>query len=122
MFWKVGDPFPIVSPRHGTFSMEQAVSRVGVIGVTVMALLSGFGAVNYPYTSMALFIRPVKPSDIQGVERKLSQTLDMVLIKKRRLTLSSRNNKQGGGGLWSWNIFSRSDRKSVKLTPRLPYP
>lgn len=98
------------------------MSRVGVIGVTVMALLSGFGAVNYPYTSMALFIRPVKPSDIQGVERKLSQTLDMVLIKKRRLTLSSRNNKQGGGGLWSWNIFSRSDRKSVKLTPRLTYP
>ncbi|CAL8143720.1 unnamed protein product [Orchesella dallaii] len=110
MFWKVGDPFPIVSPRHGTFSMEQAVSRVGVIGVTVMALLSGFGAVNYPYTSMALFIRPVKESDIQGVERKLSQTLDMILIKKRRLTLNSRSNKPSSGGFWNWNILSRSDR------------
>lgn len=108
MFWKVGDPFPIVSPRHGTFSMEQAVSRVGVIGVTVMALLSGFGAVNYPYTSMALFIRPVKSTDISGVERKLSQTLDMILIKKRRLMINSRSNKSSSSGLFSWNLFSSS--------------
>lgn len=57
MFWKVGDPFPIVSPKQRNLSIEQGVSRVGVIGVTVMALLSGFGAVNYPYTSMAYFMR-----------------------------------------------------------------
>lgn len=56
-FWKLGDPFPLLSPKQGIFSIEQAISRVGVIGVTVMALLSGFGAVNYPYTSMAYFMR-----------------------------------------------------------------
>ena len=56
-FWKVGDPFPLLSPQHGLFSIEHLISRVGVIGVTVMSMLSGFGAVNYPYQSMAMFMR-----------------------------------------------------------------
>lgn len=136
LFWKVGDPFPIQSTRRETFSMEQAVSRVGVIGVTVMALLSGFGAVNYPYTSMALFIRqekinsigviyqyltilinvilharrPVRQSDIQSVEKKLTQTLDMTLVKKRRLAISRKDSGSPSGGFWS--IFSPSSSNS----------
>jgi hypothetical protein len=47
LFYKVGDPFPIVAKReHGILSIEHGVSRIGVIGVTSMAILSGFGAVN----------------------------------------------------------------------------
>ncbi|CAG0887974.1 unnamed protein product [Cyprideis torosa] len=90
LFWKIGDPFPISSPKHGILSIENIVSRVGVIGVTVMACLSGFGAVNYPYTSMAFFMRSVSEKDITGIEKKLSHTYDMILSKKRRLCLARR--------------------------------
>jgi hypothetical protein len=114
LFWKIGDPFPILSPKHGIFSIEQAISRVGVIGVTVMAVLSGFGAVNCPYTYMTYFMRHVTDSDIQGMEKKLLQTTEMTLNKKKRLALIRReeqasNSKSKSGGISRvWNMISGS--------------
>ncbi|GLH11508.1 hypothetical protein R5R35_012040 [Gryllus longicercus] len=107
IFWKLGDPFPILSPKQGILSIEQGISRIGVIGVTVMALLSGFGAVNYPYTSMAYFMRPVTPADVQAIEKRLLQTMDMIVVKKKRIALVKKgalNNGSGDGqgrsGIW----------------------
>lgn len=87
-FWKIGDPFPILSPKHGILSIEQGISRVGVVGVTVMAFLSGFGAVNYPYTCMSYFMRPVTASDVQMSEKRLMQTMDMIIVKKKRIAIA----------------------------------
>ncbi|KAL1124669.1 hypothetical protein AAG570_001293 [Ranatra chinensis] len=92
-FWKLGDPFPLLSPKQGILSIEQAISRVGVIGVTVMALLSGFGAVNYPYSSMTYFMRPVTPADVQAIEKRLMQTMDRILAKKKRIALAKRSSQ-----------------------------
>ncbi|KAK5972287.1 Golgi pH regulator [Trichostrongylus colubriformis] len=84
-FWKIGDPFPILSAKHGIFTIEQAISRIGVIGVTVMAVLSGFGAVNAPYVYMTVFMRKVDQHAISQMERKLMQTMEMIAIKKRKV-------------------------------------
>ncbi|XP_054717798.1 Golgi pH regulator-like [Uloborus diversus] len=106
LFWKIGDPFPVLSPEHGIFSIEQPISRVGVIGVTLMALLSGFGAVNYPYTSMAYFMRYVSSSDFQMQEKKVAQTLDMIIMKKKRIALHEREKQKqsaisgAASGIW----------------------
>jgi len=94
LFWKLGDPFPILSPKHGVLSIEQGISRVGVIGVTLMATLSGFGAVNYPYTSMAVFMRSVTLLDVQMIEKKLLQTMESITAKKRKIALAERDKQK----------------------------
>lgn len=90
-FWRIGDPFPLLSVNRGIFSIEQGVSRIGVVGVTVMAVLSGFGAVNFPFTSMNYFIHPVTQNDVIATERKLLQTIDMMLAKKKRIAVEKKN-------------------------------
>uniref|UniRef100_T1KIS1 Abscisic acid G-protein coupled receptor-like domain-containing protein n=2 Tax=Tetranychus urticae TaxID=32264 RepID=T1KIS1_TETUR len=116
LFWKIGDPFPILSPKHGIFSIEQGISRVGVIGVTLMALLSGFGAVNYPYTSMTYFMRVVTLADVTSLEKKLLRTYDLIAMKKKRIILIEKDSRSPSStSLWTSVIqtFSSSGSESV---------
>ncbi|KAI6224298.1 hypothetical protein M3Y99_01413500 [Aphelenchoides fujianensis] len=109
-FWKIGDNFPILSQKHGLLSIEQAISRIGIVGVTVMAFLSGFGAVNAPYTCMAYFARNVTADDLYQMERKLKQTLDIIAAKKRRLLtkeIEIKNSAFSGGGFTPTGLFNR---------------
>nr|CAB3250756.1 Golgi pH regulator-like [Phallusia mammillata] len=107
-FWKIGDPFPILSAQHGILSIEQVISRVGVIGVTVMALLSGFGAVNCPYTYSSYFLRHVTDADIHSMEKKLMQTNERIISMKKRIAVAKRtaamqrgSEVPAGGSIWS---------------------
>lgn len=128
LFWKLGDPFPILSPKKGLLSIEQGVSRIGVIGVTVMALLSGFGAVNYPYSSMAYFMRPVSYADVQAIERRLLQTMDMIVAKKKRIALAKKgeiNNAPTYSRSRLWGMLSplavtKGNQESMKFNYILP--
>ncbi|KAF9917115.1 Golgi pH regulator B [Lobosporangium transversale] len=83
LFIKVGNGFP----TPGIFSMEWGMSRVGIIGVTISAILSGFGAVNGPYSNLFFFLRQVTDVDIQLAEKKCMQTLEMIARKKKQIML-----------------------------------
>jgi len=61
-----------------------------------MATLSGFGAVNTPYSYMSYFIRSFKDEELSSLKRKLQQTMDNILHKKKRLLLAKRKQGQGG--------------------------
>ena len=99
-FWKIGNPFPISSSKHGILSIEHQISRVGIIGVTLIAMLSGFGAVNYPYTSMTYFTATVTPADLATVERRLLQTWDSIVTKKKQIATILHNQKISSEQVW----------------------
>lgn len=88
-FNQIGVYFPIVrkDKMHGIFSVEHAVGRIGVIGVTSLAILSGFGAINMPYTHLSWFLRSVDETSKYDLERRILKTLDEVSMYKKRMLI-----------------------------------
>jgi len=46
----------------------QAISRVGVMGTWMIAVLSGYAAVSLPYSYLSLFVRPVEAYEVLAME------------------------------------------------------
>lgn len=67
-----------------SLSPDVMMARIGALGVTVVATLSGFGAVNFPFRSMHSFLRPVTQQQVADVEGRLLRTMKMIAAKKRQ--------------------------------------
>ena len=63
--------------RENTVSaaLLQIIGRVGVLGVSLIAMLSGYGTVNLPYRYLSLFIRPIERSEIAAMEAQHAQVI-----------------------------------------------
>jgi len=77
-----------------------------------MAFLSGFGAVNCPYTYLSYFLRNIKDSDIQQLEKQLHLTLEKILNKKKRVVLARAEQKKR-------KLASEKTEKHVNLFSRI---
>lgn len=92
-FWSLGahlplDSFSRIREANSTsdmVSIEPITARVGVVGVALMAVLSGFGAVNSPYRQLFMFVHKVSPVQLEGMKRQLHYSLELLLDKKRML-------------------------------------
>ncbi|KAE8980585.1 hypothetical protein PF010_g24899 [Phytophthora fragariae] len=115
-FWRLGGVLEQDLPKQSVealFSIRNFVSRVSLLGVVFMALLSGFGAVNCPYEYMTFFWRRVAEEDIEFLEKRLRHNLEMLFAKKKRLALelrasARRQNEAIAGGGKAGSIFSKA--------------
>ncbi|CAM9753930.1 unnamed protein product, partial [Phaeothamnion confervicola] len=75
-------------------SLEASLSRIGVVGVASLAILSGFGAVNFPFQQLSTLFARVTPAGIAARERQLRGILS--LIGKKRAAEADPRRSAGG--------------------------
>lgn len=87
IFWRIGDPFVAVSSSgiRSLLSVEAGMSRILIVGTTMLAVLSGFTAVHLPFTYLSSFVRPVREKEVYQLEAKVLSSLET--IRKRKLEI-----------------------------------
>lgn len=105
LFYWFGRYIKLGSPDHSSLLQpskhvygwtEFCLSRIAIVGVTAMALLSGFSAVSAPYEVFFSKSKPVTSGDIDRLLRTVRATSDLLDSKRsdlQRLRLQVRDRK-----------------------------
>jgi hypothetical protein len=131
LFWRAGALFPISARGdHDLLSLEGAVGRLGVAGVTTAALLSGWGAVANPYAYLTVpAARGVTDADVRAARRGVKDAADRSKDAAHRLARAERRSndatsaaaaapKRESTSSWLGSLFG-SDGSGDGITPEV---
>jgi len=78
-----------VNESKGFFQIatDDVIARVGILGVALCACLSGFGAVNNPYTWLSFFLTKIRDKDVAHARCITLDSLGMVTDLKKRILM-----------------------------------
>lgn len=81
-FYKIGSIFPLIDSAVPTsfVSIQQGISRIGIIGITLLALISGYGSVSGPATY--ILVKKVTSEQLESTERNY-RNAERLLEEKR---------------------------------------
>lgn len=84
LFYKIGSIFPVIdqSIPASFFSVQQGISRVGILGITLLALISGYGSVAGPATF--IFVKKVSSENLESAERNYKHAEKLLEEKKEQ--------------------------------------
>ncbi|CAM1509932.1 Fc.00g002670.m01.CDS01 [Cosmosporella sp. VM-42] len=96
LFWSVGKAVPVGAtrsvPEDGSFTeslTRGCLERIGVVGISLMALLAGFASVSSPWYTFADVSarrkRPITEADVNRKQVGLDATNEMLITKRHRL-------------------------------------
>ena len=107
-FWALGVLLPQETKGGAGLTLFQAcLDRLGITGVTLMALLSGFASVSSIWHTFGPKAKPVTETDISRKQAGLEATVDMIAEKRTQLrNLERKLSSAPSQGFWSKTVGS----------------
>jgi hypothetical protein len=81
-FYSISKIFPLIDENtcQNIFSLQQGLGRIGILGVTLLAFISGYGSIAGPSTY--IFVKKATVEHVESAERNFSNA-ERLLEEKR---------------------------------------